>query len=271
MEDLFVDFGPELLTHSCNQCSWRLHWRSHTALQRVYPLLKGEAYQPQGDRLKAINLISKNALPDADQMLQQLLDRSKIEKGSQHPLTFALNGDLGRLRIKQRRFAEAEALLRECLLGIGNEFGFYHPKTLDHALQLGILFQDQERFHKSVQIYSSIIAGLELSQKFNPYSAAVAFARLGQVLSKEDRFAESERAYQQAQKWYEHLEDQQSPVAQSVILSRVLSQLMLAKLAGREGKMDEESSKHTEAHILSKQLRDTSEVIASMALKLSEK
>lgn len=229
MEHLFAGLGQETLAHTSDQGSWRLFWRGNTISQRSYSQPAAETYFNKDGRLKAFDLVNQQALPDADRILQRLLNQSKTENGPQHQLTISLYADLGILCLSESRVGEAEDLFRKLVVGRGNKFGFYHPITLDSALSLGTAFVRQGKYQLGEQMYCSILAGIEQLQQPEFKLLASTYAKLAYVLSLEDKFSESETSYEQAQAMYKVQPGQRHPDTQAIIMSLFLVKLKLSK------------------------------------------
>jgi Tfp pilus assembly protein PilF len=143
----------------------------------------------------AQNLVNQGdpaKLPEAERLFTENLGISRRVNGERNRLTNSIRVSLGDLYEEQRRYADAEAMLRDAVSGMRESPGPQHPSTLNAFESLGLVCLKQRKFTDAEHVLRDALAGREkaMPKSWHRFEAE---SLLGASLAGQRRFAEAER------------------------------------------------------------------------------
>jgi tetratricopeptide (TPR) repeat protein len=114
--------------------------------------------------------VSRRQYSAAESLLKEALELAGRKLGSEHPVTAAILGYLGRLAFERRDFDRAAALGRRSLEILRNQNMPNYPEIATGLGNLGAIYRAQRDFDESSRLFAEAVATLE--QLHDPKNAA---------------------------------------------------------------------------------------------------
>ena len=83
----------------------------------------------------------------------------KLKRRKAHPDTLKAINDFGVLRREQKRYEEAESLLKQAIEGRQRELGEDHPDTLESKNDLAVLYKEKGDYDKAEPLLLEAVEG----------------------------------------------------------------------------------------------------------------
>jgi WD40 repeat protein/serine/threonine protein kinase/tetratricopeptide (TPR) repeat protein len=122
--------------------------------------------------------LQKKGSSQSGALLQEQLDQIRKELPRESPQLAARLAQIGMRLLQQKKWAEAEPLLRECL-AIHDKIGPDHPNTLATINHIGVVYWQMEQFHKSVPLFEELLKRQEAKHGRDHRDTLLAVANLG--------------------------------------------------------------------------------------------
>ncbi len=99
---------------------------------------------------------------EAEPLFEEVRDRWQrklVELADDHPEMLTVINGLGVLRREQKKYAEAEELLRQTLEGRQRKLGSDHPACFESMHELAVLYKEQELYDKAAPLLHKAVEG----------------------------------------------------------------------------------------------------------------